>query len=238
MKLYVYMHELSVFGNIEFIRNSRSRRITVKILPYGLRVSFPKHVRETEAAQFILKNQSDILSRQEQIRKKRVDYFISPDKIIETYSFSIKPIYAKRTDLFFYFRSGILQIEIPENADIQSESLQRMCWNGINHFLRKEAKRILPVRTKELSLQFGFNYTGVKIQSGKTRWGSCSKNRNINLSLFLLLLPPHLVDYVILHELCHTREMNHGDRFWKLMDKVTGGKTGIFRTEMKKFAIP
>ncbi|WP_373802195.1 M48 metallopeptidase family protein, partial [Bacteroides heparinolyticus] len=58
---------------------------------------------------------------------------------------------------------------------------------------------------------------------------------NINLSYYLVLLPKHLIDYVLLHELAHTREMNHGERFWALLDKLTEGKAEALRMELKQY---
>ena len=232
------MRELNVFGKVEFIRSNRAHRITIKILPDGLRVSLPYRSSETEATRFILMNQNTILSKQARIRAKRVNTLITTEKEINTRTFTIKAKYTNRSDVFFSLKDGFLWIEIPEEADISTPQVQEICWNGINYFLKKEAKRILPEQVKKLADQYGFQYSSVKIQSSKTRWGSCSKTRNINLSFYLMLLPSHLADYVILHELCHTLEMNHGERFWKLMDDVTGGKTKKLRAEMKRFAIP
>jgi predicted metal-dependent hydrolase len=232
------MRELNVFGKVEFVRSSRAHRITVKILPDGLRVSMPSRSNEAFATQFILQNQASILSKQARIRAKRLNTLITPEQELKTRTFTVKAKFADRADVFFNLRDGVLQIEIPEEADIRSEEVQQVCWNGINYFLKKEAKNILPDQVKTLAAQYGFKYTGVKIQSSKTRWGSCSRTQNINLSFYLMLLPPHLADYVILHELCHTLEMNHGERFWKLMDEVTGGKTKKLRIEMKRYAIP
>jgi len=62
--------------------------------------------------------------------------------------------------------------------------------------------------------------------------------KSINLSLYLMLLTAPLIDYVILHELCHTKEMNHGIRFWKLMDKVTESKSKELRAQLKKYHMP
>lgn len=232
------MRELNVFGKVEFVRSNRAHRITVKILSDGLRVSLPYRSSEIEATRFILKNQQTILSKQARIRAKRVNTLVTTEKEINTRTFTIKAKYTNRSDVFFSLKDGFLWIEIPEEADISTPQVQEICWNGINYFLKKEAKRILSDQVKVLADQYGFKYSSVKIQSSKTRWGSCSKTRNINLSFYLMLLPSHLADYVILHELCHTVEMNHGERFWKLMDDVTGGKTKKIRAEMKRFAIP
>ena len=86
-----------------------------------------------------------------------------------------------------------------------------------------------------LSEQYKLPYKSVKINSSRGRWGSCSARKAINLSYFLVLLPKHLIDYVLLHELSHTREMNHGDRFWTLLNSMTGGKAFELREELKKY---
>jgi predicted metal-dependent hydrolase len=86
---------------------------------------------------------------------------------------------------------------------------------------------------KELADKHGFRYTRVTLRDSHSRWGSCSNRASISLSIYLQLLPQHLIDYVLLHELCHTIELNHSDRFWALMDKVTGGKAKKLREQLK-----
>jgi predicted metal-dependent hydrolase len=80
---------------------------------------------------------------------------------------------------------------------------------------RQEAGRILMARLDELSKRYGFHYQKVTIRNQTTRWGSCSARNNINLNLKLIRLPAALIDYVLLHELVHTRIKNHSAKFWK-----------------------
>jgi len=229
-----------IFGKIEFVRSDRAKYIRARILPDGLRITLPHRSSEEDALQFILSEQKSISAKQEKLkmREHKSPTIIDENTSIHTLTFDVELRKAQRSNLFFSMKNGILSIEFPENMDCTTKENQKLCWNGINYFLRKEAKKLLPERTKQLALKFGFDYAGVKIQSSKSRWGSCSAEKNINLSLFLLLLPAHLIDYVILHELCHTIEMNHSDKFWKQMDKVTGNKSKTLRAELKKFNMP
>jgi len=104
--------------------------------------------------------------------------------------------------------------------------------------LRTHAKQYLPAEVQRLAQQHGFHYQQIKIKKSKTRWGSCSSKGIINLSLYLMLLPAHLIEYVLLHELCHTVEMNHSPAFWSLLDRHTQGRAKILRKELRGYHIP
>ncbi|MDR1681831.1 MAG: M48 family metallopeptidase [Candidatus Symbiothrix sp.] len=99
--------------------------------------------------------------------------------------------------------------------------------------LRTQARAFLPERLKSLAETHHFQYQSIKITKSKTRWGSCSSKKNINLSLYLMLLPLHLIDYVLLHELCHTVEMNHSPAFWDLLNRHTDGMAKALRKELR-----
>ena len=86
--------------------------------------------------------------------------------------------------------------------------------------LRRQAKAFLPGRLAELAAQHGFSYNQVRIKHNVSNWGSCSVKKNINLNLNLMRLPAELRDYVMLHELCHLKYMNHGKEFHALMESV------------------
>ncbi len=86
--------------------------------------------------------------------------------------------------------------------------------------LKNFAKEYLPERTAVLAEKFGFNYKQIKITSAKTRWGSCGKDNGICYSYRLICADKNTVDYVILHELAHTKEKNHGVGFYALLKKV------------------
>lgn len=99
---------------------------------------------------------------------------------------------------------------------------QRQAVNSSVIIDKVKAKKKLTNRLKQLAVQHGFTYNKVYIRNQKTRWGSCSSNNNISLNIKLVLLPDELVDYVILHELMHTRIHDHSKRFWAELDKYVG----------------
>lgn len=82
---------------------------------------------------------------------------------------------------------------------------------------RMHARRFLAARVHVLSLQMGLSYGRITIRGQRTRWASCSRKGNLSFNWHLMRLPKPAVDYVIIHELAHLKEMNHGPRFWELV---------------------
>lgn len=93
------------------------------------------------------------------------------------------------------------------------------CKFFLKKWLMKVAEGHICNCLKQVSKQINLPYNSVTIRSQKTLWGSCSGKKNISLNYKLLFLEPHVVDYVLIHELCHTVYMNHSDQFWRLVSK-------------------
>jgi predicted metal-dependent hydrolase len=85
-----------------------------------------------------------------------------------------------------------------------------------------EAKQRIVERLQELGKLHGFVYNKVFVRNLRSRWGSCSHKNNLSLNMKLIVLPKEILDYVILHELVHTRIRNHGNAFWKALDILVG----------------
>ncbi len=100
--------------------------------------------------------------------------------------------------------------------------------------LRREAREQLPPRVEALAAQHGFRYGRVSIRASRTRWGSCSARNDLALSLFLITLPAHLRDFVILHELCHTVHHNHSAAFHALLDRCVEGCEAPLRRDLRE----
>ena len=104
--------------------------------------------------------------------------------------------------------------------------------------LRTIARRTLPAKTQMLAARFGFGYGRVTIRAARTKWGCCTSENNLSLSLFLAMLPDHLQEYVIIHELCHTVHHNHSAAFHALVDKCVEGKEKLLDRELRSYRIP
>ena len=101
---------------------------------------------------------------------------------------------------------------------------------------RVRAKIDLTERINHLARKHGFSFNRLFIRSQKTRWGSCSTRNNISLNMYLVSLPGELRDYVILHELVHTKHKNHGRKFWAALNKLVGDSKEL-RRQMRKYKL-
>jgi len=98
--------------------------------------------------------------------------------------------------------------------------IKKRTLNSLYHSNKEIARMMIHERLIHFNQYYNFTYHRVAIRDQRRCWGSCSSKGNLNFSYKLLFLPPRLRDYVILHELCHLRELNHSQRFWDTMAEV------------------
>jgi hypothetical protein len=100
---------------------------------------------------------------------------------------------------------------------------------------KNEAEKIIREKVEFYCAKYDFEYKKISIRNQKTRWGSCSSKGNLNFHYKLAMMPERYVDYVVAHELCHLKEMNHSGKFWKLVAQMIPNYKDVVK-EMKKIA--
>lgn len=218
-------------GIITFRTSPRATRYTLKISKGRITATMPEGGDESRMLNFILSNKPKLL---QSLRKHPARALIDEATELQAATFQLHIFRTDRNNFYMTLENEILHIACPRQTRFEDEDVQHVLKSLLEKALRHEAKRLLPTRLQGLATRHGFVFNDVKINNSKTHWGSCTARKSLNLSLSLMLLPWHLIDYVLLHELCHTIEMNHSERFWSLMDKVTEDKAGELRQELKR----
>ena len=140
----------------------------------------------------------------------------------------------QKAEAFVYAKTDWIQRHLTRIK--QHEENDGDIMSALDNIDRAEAKHKLIERLQHLAAEHCFTYNRVFIRNQKTRLGTCSNRNNISLNIEVSCLPEELMDYVILHELAHTRVKNHGNDFWMLMDKLVGnGKAKA--ASLRKFGI-
>ncbi len=102
--------------------------------------------------------------------------------------------------------------------------------------LKRRALALASVRCSHFGTVYGLTYKKISIRAQKTRWGSCSRDGNLSFNYKVAVLPTHIADYIIVHELCHRAEMNHGRKFWHLVEKAIPQHRAV-RRELRRIAV-
>ena len=128
-----------------------------------------------------------------------------------------------------------LSSEPSDGSDPTSEIGQQMIRTAVIETLRAEAHTTLPPMVERLAAKYGFSYNGLTIKNIHSKWGSCSATNHLNFSLYMMLLPDELIEFIILHELCHTVHKNHSAHFHALLNSVVGGNEQSLNRKLRQF---
>ena len=222
---------------ITFYRSKKAKNINISIRPFkGVRVAVPRLASFRQAKQFVVLRKHWIEKHAAQMKQfeDRQTVF-NWDTQFNTKYRAVKLIKSRIDVISYNYTENQLVVQIPESESILNSDVQDFIVNAIEKTYRLEAKAYLPNRVAKLAKTYDLVYKKVKINNAKTRWGSCSSENNINLSLQLMRLPDYLIDYVILHELAHTKVKNHSTQFWYFLDALTENKAKKLDKELKSY---
>ncbi|PIE79018.1 MAG: hypothetical protein CSA15_04890 [Candidatus Delongbacteria bacterium] len=227
-KIYV----ASISQEILLRRNARIRRLSIKISgSSGIVLCVPFFLTDTQALQFLVANTNWI---QKQLAKEKY----TPKPFPKTLRILTGTVF------FQEIEHNVCEIEkdvdqiyikIPKHWDFENkEQCKRKLLEKV---LKGEAQDFLSKRVAFLANKHGFEYGKLSFRNQKTRWGSCSYKNNISLNIQLMRLPLHLVDYVIIHELCHTVHKNHSKQFWQLVYSILGENMYKCKIDLRKISL-
>lgn len=225
-------------GNVLFRHSHKARHLSISIKPFaGARVSIPARMSYENAIQFVTDRKLWInkhLARMKEFEAMQTQFDENSSYTTKHHKLILKK--ADRKSISVRLSTGKINVVYPTKLNPNSNELQTAIRRGIERALSLEAKEYLPNRVKELADKTGFKFNKLALKNIKSRWGSCSRKNNINLSIHLMRLPDHLINYVILHELVHTVHHNHSSSLWSLLNKITGGAK-ILDKELRKYRI-
>ena len=221
--------QFTQIGLVTFVKNRRSKNIKISVKPdRSVRVSFPFYVSAAEASQFVMKNIDWITGQQQK--------FEFNNSKIKTGQFQTKlhtVQITEATENKTKINNAYIEIFL---ADLNSENSRNYLENVIVGIYRYEAKKLLLPKLTELAAKHGFQINKITIRNNKRNWGSCSSKNNISLNLQMMKLPDELIEYILLHELVHTKIKNHGPVFWQKLNELTNFKARELSKQVRKFS--
>ena len=235
----MFEKEIIIDGiKILIVRNPRVANLGISIKPFkGVKVTIPLIYGFSKGESFakskiewIKKHHSRVLDYE-----KSIIPYDESSEIVTKYHNVILTRKELKT-ISFKIKENIVEIRIPTNQDISSFEVQKKIRKIIQKIYTIEANDYLPNRLIYLSKYHDLEFNRVTIKNIRSRWGSCSSKNNINLSAYLIRLPNHLIDYVLLHELAHIKVKNHSRNYWEFLASMLPNAKQ-FDKELKQYHI-
>lgn len=197
-----------VLGKVIVSRGRSAKYVRLGVTTAGdIKVSAPLFTPMYFIKGFVKKSRAEV---SQMITKYRTQY-TKDETIGKSHSLLISE--SSGSSNVTYKKPHILVALSPED-DILDETIQSEIRAMVVKALRIEAKAYLPRRLEHIASTYGFEYSNLRFSHAKGRWGSCNNDGTISLNIALMKLPFELIDYVIIHELAHTRNLNHSAEFW------------------------
>jgi len=199
------------FGKITIRRSARSRQVRLRVGPDGLlKASLPLYAPLFLVKRLIKTSRSQLRELLDQASTHIS--FVDGMRIGKSHVLRVR---ATKGALQVKRGGQHINVLLPEDLTLEDPEAVREIRKVMQTALRVEAKSYLPKRLAFLAEEHGYTYTQVRFSHASGRWGSCNSEGVISLNIALMKLPFELIDYVIIHELAHTRFLNHSDEFWQ-----------------------
>ena len=220
---------------ITVYKRKKSRSLRLSVNAEGrIRVSIPHWTPYSAGVQFAQSKKSWIASQ-----RRTPELLVDGQPVGKAHRLHLRAEAIERVSTRVYANDII--VRYPLNLTTDSAAVQAAAGKASVRALKQQAETLLPQRLAALAEKHGLDYGEVKIKQLKSRWGSCDQNRNITLNLYLMQMPWDHIDYVLLHELVHTRIMQHGPVFWSAMTELMPNLTQLrktMRTQQPKLHSP
>lgn len=213
--------EISGIGEIKIRRSANIKFLSIRMAPgRGVWVNVPFGVSQRQVEKFVAEKSGWISQNMEKVKVYEQDTGVGLGigAEVKTKLHTLKIEESDTLKPGYKLENERITLLIPRKTDYKK--IDTIVKKFLLEIYKMECKRYLPPRVYSYAEKYGFRFTQLSFRNNISNWGSCSHDDKISLNIKLMKLPDEVIDYVILHELCHTVEKNHSASFWKLVGKV------------------
>lgn len=201
-------------GTVEIRTSRQAKRVILRISSEGTpRITIPAGTPKFLAKRFAIQHKDWILKHTSSQRPQVISNGL---QVGRTHTILFQP----GEKLQSRVSTDLIKIYMPSGLTIKNAEVQKEARKAATRAVRRQAEQYLPKRLYQIAREYCYEFKEVRCKALKTRWGSCSSEKIINLNIWLMQLPDELVDYVLVHELVHLNHPNHQKDFWDEVSSI------------------